>query len=452
MTDTLHRLMQRLDERQHVLASLDAYYAGTQPLAFLAPEARQALGTRFGRMASNIPRLAVTSLAERLRITGFRAAGTPSPELWASWVRNDLDQLSGVAHREALALGRSYVVVWAGTDRRAQVSVESAHQMSTLTDPGTRRTLAAIKRWEAPDPANPAGMLTHAVLYQPDQITRYVANAPGATAPAFRTVDTIRNPLGVVPVVVLRNGDRLLDDGVSEMADLIPLTDALNKALADMLVASEYFARPRRTATGIELVEEPVIDESTGLPVIGPDGQPVTEEVNPFPEGHRMMIAEQPDARFGQLPAADLAAYEAAVRVILGQIMAVSALPAHYVGVFTSNPTSADATRAAEASLSARAEARQHTFGRAWEQVARLMVAVETGTDPANVETAVTWADPATRSVAQEADAIVKLHAAGILPTSIALARLGYTEDEITTIRDARTADAIPAPREEATS
>ena len=40
------------------------------------------------------------------------------------------------------------------------------------------------------------------------------------------------------------------------------------------------------------------------------------------------------------IAAADLAGYEASVRVILGQIMAVSTFPAHYVGVFTDNPAS----------------------------------------------------------------------------------------------------------------
>ena len=38
-------------------------------------------------MASNIPRLAVTALAERLRITGFS-----DPDLWTDWIANDLDQ------------------------------------------------------------------------------------------------------------------------------------------------------------------------------------------------------------------------------------------------------------------------------------------------------------------------------------------------------------------------
>ena len=58
----------------------------------------------------------------------------------------------------------------------------------------------------------------------------------------------------------------------------------------------------------------------------------------------------------------------------------------------------ADALRAAEASLTARAEARQATFGRAWEQVARLMIAVRDGRDPNLIDDIrVLWADAATR-------------------------------------------------------
>ena len=106
------------------------------------------------------------------------------------------------------------------------------------------------------------------------------------------------------------------------------------------------------------------------------------------------------------------------------QISAVSGLPEHMLGVGGDNPTSADSIRASESALTAKAEARQATFGKAWEDVARLIVAIRDSVDPASVDVRVKWADPSTRSVAQEADAIVKLHAAGILPTSYALARL----------------------------
>lgn len=423
----LDTLIQALDAGAARRSLLESYASGTQPLAFLTPEARTAIGTRFGRMASNIPRLTVTALAERLRVTGFSVAGEPDPTLWADWIANDLDQLAGIAHREALTLGESYVIVWANKAGDPLVTIESAAQVAVLRDPATRAVVAAVKKWETPTS-------TEATLFTADTITRLSSDALGAIT-GFKTVSTMVNPFGIVPVVPLRNSDRLLGPAASELDDLIPLVDGLNKVLADMMVSSEYVGRPRRWATGIELVEDEVIDA---------DGEVVgTVGVNPFPENNRMMIGENPDAKFGQLDAADLAGYEAAVRVVTSQIMAVSALPSHYVGVMSTQPASADALRAAEASLTARAEARQHTFGRAWETVAKLMIATRTGADPLKLSVRVEWADAATRSIAQEADAVTKLFAAGLLPASYALKRLGYTDDEISAIRTARRAEAL---------
>ncbi len=426
----LTKLLTDLDAGTARRAVLESYYAGTQPLAFLSPEARTAIGPRFGRMAANIPRLAVTALAERLRVTGFSVAGRPDATLWADWTRNDLDQLAGVAHREALTLGESFAIAWADARGNPQVSIESAAQVAVLRDPATRQVVAAVKRWGTPTS-------TEVTLFEPDQITRFSSDAIGATT-GFKTVGVLPNPFGVVPVVPLRNSDRLLGRAGSELDDLVPLVDALNKTLADMLVSSEYVGRPRRWATGIELVEEDVLDEA---------GQPTgdTRAVNPFPEGNRMMVSENPESKIGQLDAADLNGYEAAVRVIVSQIMAVSALPSHYVGVLANQPASADALRAAEASLTARAEARQQTFGPAWEQIAKLMIATRTGADPLALDVRVEWADASTRSIAQEADAVTKLFAAGLLPASYALKRLGYSADEIDAIRTARRTEALDA-------
>ena len=171
--------------------------------------------------------------------------------------------------------------MWADDAGRPQVSVESARQVAVVRDPATRRVVAAVKRWRTKT-------TTEAVLYTADAITRYRAKTAGATTAGFDVVEEIANPLGVVPVVAFRNNDRLLDDGVSEIDDLIPLVDALNKILADQMVSSEYVGRPRRWATGIELQE----DE---------DGN----AVNPFPEGSRMMLSEDENTKFGQLDAGE---------------------------------------------------------------------------------------------------------------------------------------------------
>lgn len=417
--DYLQKLLQRLDEPLARYSLLDLYYTGNQPLAFLSPEAKIALGNRFGRMASNIPRLAVTALTERLQITGFS-----DEALWVEWLRNNLDLLSSVAHRESLLFGDSYVIVWADELGRPKVTVESAKQVSCLFDPGTREITAAVKRWETET-------TTEAVLYLPDRITRYSANHTGAPL-GFKVVYELPNPLGMVPVVDIRNSDRILDErGCSEIDDLMPLCDGLNKSLADMMTTSEYVGRPRRWATGIELEEKTRLD-SDGNPVLDDDGQPVVDAVNPIPEGNRAMISENDAAKFGQLPSADLAGYEASVRVFLGQIMAVSTLPAHYIGIFTDNPASADALRASEASLTARAEARQSTFGRAWEKVARLMIAVLDQVSPDAIDDVVVyWSEAGTRSMAQEADAAVKLFEVGLLSRGFTLRKLGYSDDEI---------------------
>ena len=176
--------------------------------------------------------------------------------------------------------------------------------------------------------------------------------------------------------------------------------------------------------TGLELAEE-IRRDDDGNPVLDEDGEEVVEVVNPISETDRMMVNEASEGKFGQLPGADLAGYDTAVRVLLQQASAVSGLPGHYLGINTTVPASADAIRAAEAALTARAEARQAVFGRAWEQVGRLILAVENGGEVSDYDVRVRWADPATRSAAQAADATTKLYAAGLLTTEEARERLG---------------------------
>lgn len=415
-------LGQALDVRAPRLHLLEQYYRAQQALAYLSPEARKALGDRFGILGVNFPRLAVVSIAERLRVTGFDVNGTRSAALWSSWLRTDLDQRAPVAHREALALGESAIIVWAGRTGKATASVESAHQVAVHRDAGTGETLAAIKRWAdlAPDGTEKQ---TRYVIYRPDRIDHLVAD--GASINAATLLQSVDNPLLTVPVVPLTNADRVLDRfGVSEIDDLVPLVDSLNKMIADMMVASEFTARPRRWATGLELAEEPRLDDD-GNPVLDGDGQPIYDAVNPIAESDRMMVNEAPEGKFGQLPGADLAPYQQAVDILVQQIMAVSALPAHYVGISSANPASADGIRAAEAALTARSESKQAMFGRAWEQVGRLMLAIDSGGEVDDFAVRVRWADPATRSKAQEADATVKLHADGILTTAEARESLG---------------------------
>src|SRR5690625_7980983 len=90
-----------------------------------------------------------------------------------------------------------------------------------------------------------------------------------------------------------------------------------------------------------------------------------------------MWTAESESAKFGQLDGASLAGYRTAVDLLVQQIMPVSDLPAHMVGITTANPGSADGIRASEAGLPARADARIRIVARAVEHSPPLMLAMD---------------------------------------------------------------------------
>lgn len=426
----LETLGRKIDEDAPVLVGLDAYFAGQQPAAYLSAASRDALAGRLRLLAVNYPRLAVLSLAERLTVTGFRTEGpdaAPDAALWAAWRANGMEDASAQAHVDALVYGRSFVIVWAANGR-PRVTVESARQVAVERDPATRQVTAAVKRWSA-------GGKGHAVVYEPDVIRRYTSQAAVVDAgpipmTGWNVAETIDNPTGVVPVVPIVNRGRLLDvDGVSEMADVLDLADALNKVMADAMVTSEFYARPRRWVTGLEIMED-----AAGNPV-----NPFSDELG------RVWQSEAPETKFGQFDAARLDGYGDLAAVITQQIGAVTGLPAHYLGLNGDQPPSADAIRSAEASLVARAIARQRTFGQAWADVARLIIAVRDGTDPAGVDIETVWDNPETRTPAQTADAAAKLVGAGILPVSEALTQLGYSPAQIDRVRAARRGEALDA-------
>lgn len=430
--ETLANVLARLDAGLPAITERDARYRGRHTLKFAADEVTGDL-KHFG---VNLCALAVDAVAERMRMKQFKAS-VRGRDVTAAvrqvWLRSNMDQKLMPVIVDALALGSAYLTVWP-SPRTGHVSItpESARQVACQFDPVTGEVTAAVKRWYEYAPSG-ALKAERVIYYGPDVISYYVRGGNGRYAPdAARPA--IPNPLGVVPVVPMINVSRVGDTaGSSVIDDLAHLVDALGKMLADMLVASEDVARPRRWATGVDLEDD---DEDDGFmadaPDQGADAATVYDDpapaVSPFDSGNRMFTVESPDAKFGQLPGADLAGYKTGVDLLTQQIMAVSALPAHMVGVTTSNPASADAIRSAEASLTARAESRINVLGLAVEKTLQLAAAMVEQVDPRDVHVRIRWGSPATKSTAQEADAVTKLFQVGILDREEARDMMGITE------------------------
>lgn len=405
--DRIARLSAKLDAADQRMHYFDRYYEGTQPLAFLAPEVEAQVGDRLSSLVINWPRAIVDSVQRRCTVEGFRlgSGGAVDDDLWALWTGSDMPMWARMNHVDALVHGRSYVSVWADGDMPA-ITVESAHQMAVEYAPGSHRVVAALKRFYD-------GERWRATLLLPSEVRRYsTANVVlGLVGSARWELDEVLpNPLDAVPVVPLVNRPRVLNlDGESELVDVIPLADAVNKIATDMLVTSEFHAGPRRWATGIQIPG-------------GPDRERLQAEVAAYwdnaVKGKTWLAGE--GVSFGQFAEANLTNFTNAIGMLTGQIAAIAGLPPHYLGINTDNPASADAIRSAEATLNERAREKHETWGAAYKKVMQLAIAVQQGSALAAVERSTSnletvWRDPETRTKAQDADAAVKLHAEGII-------------------------------------
>lgn len=438
------KLCRRIDNERQTLDRYEQYLRGTVPLEFIAPEVKEALGDRLRTLQIPWSRLVVSSIEERLSVVGFRTA-TDAPAdqtLWSIWQANNLDELSQLAHSEALVYGRSFALVWADATGRPTISVESARQCAVLFDPATRQRVAGIKQWIEDDEFG------HSVVFEPTTITRYKSKSrvigDGTDTPGslegvqWEPAGTLPNPLGVVPLVPLINRPSITDPyGRSELAELLPLFDALAKLATDLMVTSESHASPRRWASGLLLEEE---TDDNGNP---------TGDVD---KGHRfsdlpgrLWVAEDPQAKFGQFSGSDLSGFLNALGMLKRDLSSVSSLPAHYLGLFSDQPSSADAIRSAEASLVALIKRKALAFSGSWEEVMRLASAVERGYfDPSLLSLETVFADFETRTTAQSMDAAAKGVATGILDPDFAAEHyLGLSPTESARNREARKSRAI---------
>ena len=201
-------------------------------------------------------------------------------------------------------------------------------------------------------------------------------------------------------------------------ADILDLTDAENKLMADALVTSEAYARPRRWATGLEIEEDG-------------DGNPV----DPFARG-RSLQSEDPETKFGQFDPARLDSYADMSATITQLVGAMTGLPAHYLGLHGDQPAAAEGVRAAEAQLTSRVFSELRAMDRPWSRVAGLM---ELAADRDRTEAstyAPVWASPEIRTPGQAADAAAKLHGIGVPLSALLSNTLGWDPEQVTAALD----------------
>lgn len=403
----------RLSERMPDYDLFRAYYKGEHRLAFSTQGFTNAFWNVFRRFADNLCGNVVDAVVDRAEVLGF-AVEDGNEELastaWQIWQANRMDVRGSQVLIEALRCGDAYVLVWPGEDGTPQIFPQQANLVTVEYDqdnPG--RVLWAVKRW-----MDQATKKIRVNIYWPDRIEKFVldGSVPKPFAPDGGE-SVVRNQWGVVPIFHFSTNADIGQFGTSELKNVLPLQDALNKSIVDMLVGSETHALPQRWVTGLEIETDP----TTG------------KVRSPFTAGvDKIWAAESPDAKFGQFSAADLGQMVAVSDMFRLSVARVSRTPLHYLTPLNGDFPSGEALRTAEAPFVKKVKRYTGAFGNVWEDAMKLALRISGTQDAPRLSTQ--WTDPSPVSEKEKLDTLTTKQGLGV-PTSQLLSEAGYGEADV---------------------
>lgn len=342
------------------------------------------------------------ALSERLNVTGFSTGDDKQAETFIQWWNaNRLDAGQADIHGAAVRDGDSYVLVeW--SDNGPMITFEPGYDgtegAEIVYNPDRRREpLYAFKRW-----ASEGGERLN--LYYPNRVEKYVRSTGDWTLESSSSylVDG-------VPMFHFRNRSDGYNYGKSELSDVIPLQNALNKSIIDLIAAAD--------TTGFRLYWMTGDDPSA---------------ISVTPGG--WLYSEKPETRVGHIPGEDLSALIQYKDAFVMEIARVSRTPLSYFQA-TGQVAAEGTLKQQESGLVARAKRRQVEFGNTWEDIfgyARRLWNVYGGAEQMD-ETAqihTEWSDPETRDDLGRLNELKLKREMGV-PDKVIWQEMGYDAEQI---------------------
>lgn len=380
--DDLKTSLEAIKKQQPYIRICERYYDGRHELNFATAKFRNAFGELFRAISLNLIKLVIDAPSDKLTVIDFSTEdgdAVSAKHAWEIWQRNRMDITADLVHREALKTGNAYVIVWPDAKGHAALYPQVSSNMFVAYDSEERgKIVYAAKVWETDEGYYRLN------LYYADRIERYVSRntskglLPEAAGFTALTEDPIlENQYGIVPVFHFANHFDMRGRGQSEMFDAIPIQQALNKLLCDMLVASEFGAFPQRWATGIE-----VEVDSTG------------KAVTPFVAGtERLWTSESHETKFGDFTTTDLKQFVDIKESFKRDIAAVTSTPLQYFMVSRNEAAaeSGESRRRSESRFITKCQQKQTVFGHVWSDCLAFALRLEGRLD---VSLFTHWKDP----------------------------------------------------------
>lgn len=423
------KLIAELNRRRVEIDKKRKYYDGEHLLP-LAPDDSTDEYKRLAVLGqANMCASVVDSVVEGLVIDGINMRpGRPEQgqqgdlglEVWLDYLQpNRIDALLPSVFEEAVKVGRCPVLVWpvgAEGERTVSVTAEDPAECIVWYAAGNRsKRVAGLKVYREDDGTEYCTLWTSDGLYywrSKGRAAHTVSPNPRSPVAAlfweqWDGPDGLgperENPMGVVPLVEYRSRPKLDGTPQPELSRSVLIQqDRLNYRLFNSVVVGEYQSYPQRVAIGIEI-----------------DTDEAGNPVNPLKAGPERVWTLQPSEEGGtptvtQLSAADLTQHIKVVEHEIKLMASISKTPLYSLAGDLVN-VGADTVTALNEARIYKIKRHQLEFGEATEEVARLTL-VAVGNDELAelaLTAEVTWANPELLSLAQRADAALKLSSIG---------------------------------------
>lgn len=441
-------------DRQEEIVLARQYHEGDQGVE-LTDRLEQFLGTDI-EFRMNVVRGVVLALVERLRVVGFDTNDEKLTD-WADdmWESNNLDAVQEDIYEGALRDGEHFAIVnWDNEDERVTVIPHQRYTDVQVDGDGfgcwmvynendyNQKPLYGVKQWtetvDREDPNETNRVIREVVqrrnLYYPDRVEKYMRDVNGEWA-AYQPpedeewpvpwIDSTGDPLGIALIHFTNKGMRC------EAWDALPLQNAINKSLLDLLSSSDLTAFRIFYSLGFI---------------------PTTDGKKPA-EDRSNWLKLEPGQVVGTTKSAREADFGAIDTANLSELMDLTHQLVLWLAMVTNTPVSrfistkliaSDATlKEQEGPLIARVKSRQVRFGNAWSRCFNIARRLdnEFGEGEVDEDEPITliWAEGAARGESERLDILEQKQTIGI-PRKQLWKEAGYNQktiDEMEKERDA---------------
>lgn len=223
------------------------YYDGRQPLMYTASRLEKIFEGVDATFTQNWCAVVIDAADDRINLTGIKAKDkTITDKLADIWADEQLGLIADDVHLDALICGEAFVVAWKQRDELGNEQLDLFRNDPSCVHVQYDADNPKRKKWAAKYFAGEDGR-GRITLYYPDHVEFWVSRKSSADVQSWKAYEKEKedadNPFGVIPVFHFITSGRRIQ---SELANVIPIQNAINKMVADMMIAAEFGAFKQR--------------------------------------------------------------------------------------------------------------------------------------------------------------------------------------------------------------